>query len=458
MSVKTIGVMTGNSLDAVDAVLTEFDNGRITDTASHTVKYPPELTQNMLRLRSALQAYHGETGFLENNPFFNETLTAYTMLIAKTVNGLCEKSGTDKSTVAAVGLHGQTCDHFPPSIAAGEAPYTLQIADAPLLAKETDIPVIYDFRSDDLMNGGEAAPLAPVHNKHLCTDLKLKGVFPVAFCNAGNTGNIAVVSENREGGETVTGWDIGPFNHFADLLMREKRGLPCDKDGNTGKQGEIVPELLSGLFDTVAVTTEKENFYLRRPPKSSDPSWYRLDTGTVCTEYGFENVLRTVEYLSAYSYMHTLGFVPENVKMPQTFLLFGGGWKNPLIRCDFEDLLNGRGLVLDRHRSLFEKIRTRFSSAPSADFSDRFGYSGEYMEARIFADMAYCRIIGEPFSFPETTGCKTPTVAGIYVLPDAKKRYLLNELFDRYHTAGLIDNDWRKKYNRAAKGWQKRNS
>ena len=78
------------------------------------------------------------------------------------------------------------------------------------------------------------------------------------------------------------------------------------------------------------------------------------------------------------------------------------------------------------------------------------------MEARIFADMAYCRIIGEPFSFPETTGCKTPTVAGIYVLPDTGTKYLLNDLFDRYHTAGLIGNDWHKKYNRAAKGWQNR--
>ena len=80
------------------------------------------------------------------------------------------------------------------------------------------------------------------------------------------------------------------------------------------------------------------------------------------------------------------------------------------------------------------------------------------MEARIFADMAYCRIIGEPFSFPETTGCKTPTVAGIYVLPDTGKRYLLNDLFNRYHTANLIDNNWHKKYNRAAKGWQNRQS
>jgi len=453
--VKTIGVMTGNSLDAVDVVLTEFNNGKIFDLAAHTIKYPPELTQDMLRLRMELAAHHAEVEWLENNPFFDQTLTAYTLLIADAVNELCFKSGINKPEIAAVGLHGQTCDHFPPSIAAGQPPYTLQIADAVLLANETDIPVIYDFRSDDLMNGGEAAPLAPVHNQHLCADLKQKGLFPLAFCNAGNTGNITVVSANKTGKEVVMGWDVGPFNHFADQITRLKTNDSCDIDAQYGKKGNIIVELLSDLFDSVAVTNENKNFYLQKPPKSSDPSWYRLDMESVCSRYGFENVLRTIEYLSAYSYVHTLSFVPENLEMPQTFLLFGGGWKNPLIRKDFQDILNKKSVILDRHQELFARIYSRFTVPPVVDFSDRFGYSGEYMEARIFADMAYCRIIGEPFSFPETTGCKSPTVAGIYTLPQTGKKYLLTSLLERYQTKNLINNDWHKKYNRAAKGWQK---
>ena len=448
--------MTGNSLDAVDTVLTSFGNGSIKDIAAHTVKYPSELTQNILSLRERLKANHGETAFLENNPLFEETVTAYTKLVARTVNELCAKSGIDKSEIAATGLHGQTCDHFPPSIAGDKEPYTLQIADASLLAHETDIPVIYDFRSDDMMNGGEGAPLAPVHNRHLCADLKRKGVFPVAFCNAGNTGNIAVVSENNTGRETVVGWDIGPFNHFADLLMRSKKGKNCDFNGEYGRRGKIVPELLDALFNTVAVTNEDKNFYLQKPPKSSDPSWYKLDIENVCAKHGFENTLRTVEYLSAYGFVHSLCFVPEDLRMPRAFLLFGGGWNNPLIRHDFQNLLNGKGIVLKQHRSLFETTLSRFEKVPEIDFSDRFGYSGEYMEARIFADMARCRITGEPFSFPETTGCRTPTVAGIYVLPETGKKYLLESLFEKHQTAGLIDNNWHQKYNRAAKGWQKR--
>ena len=456
MIIKTIGIMTGNSLDGVDVVLTKFDNGKITDLAAHTIKYPEKLTKDMILLRSELTAHHAETDWMDGSVFFQKTVADYTLLVAETVNALCQKFGIDKSEIAAIGLHGQTCDHFPPSIAGKEAPYTLQIADAALLAKETNIPVIYDFRSDDLMNGGEAAPLAPVHNRHLSADLKQKNVFPVAFCNAGNTGNIAVISENIDGKETVAGWDIGPFNHFADMLVRLKKNEPCDRDGVYGKNGEIIPELLSELFDSVAVTNENKNFYLQAPPKSSDPSWYKLDIENICSEYGFENALRTVEYLSAYTYVHTLSHVPEKTRMPHTFLLFGGGWKNPLIKQDFQNLLNGEGIVLERHKALFSKIISRFEKTPLVNFSDNFGYSGEYMEARIFADMAYCRIIGEPFSYPETTGCKKPTVAGIYVLPQTGKSYLLNDLFNHYKTTDLIDNDWHKKYNRAAKGWQNR--
>ncbi len=455
MSIKTIGIMTGNSLDAVDAVLCEFDNGHIKDLAFCTRQYPAELTDDVIRLRAQIAAHDGDPVFLENNPFFERVLKNYTLLTAQAVNALCDQSGINKSDIAAVGWHGQTCGHFPPSIAGRQQPYTLQVADAVRLADLTDLPVIYDFRSDDLMNGGEAAPLAPVHNRHIAADLREKGAFPVAFCNAGNTGNIAIISETNDHRNVTQGWDIGPFNHFADMLVRSAKGEPYDPDGRYGRQGQIVMELLSELFDTAAVTNEGKNFYLQPPPKSSDPGWYRLDLQAAQREYGFKNTLRTIEYLSAYTFLYTLSFIPENVRMPHTFLLFGGGWKNPVVLEDFKELLKGNGPVLDRHKALFERIRTRFSNPPLADFSDRYGYSGAYMEARIFADMAKCRITGEPFSFPETTGCKTPTIAGIYILPrTTEKTYLLTRLMEQYQTTGLIKNEWNKKYSRAAKGWQ----
>lgn len=85
--------------------------------------------------------------------------------------------------------------------------------------------------------------------------------------------------------------------------------------------------------------------------------------------------------------------------MPADFLVFGGGWKNPLALNDFKCLLRGEGLVLPEHQETFAAVQSRFERPPSVEWSDKFGYSGQYMEARIFADMAYCRIVGKPFTF-----------------------------------------------------------
>ena len=444
----TVGVMTGNSLDAVDAVLTRFDGGRMADLAACSLPYPAELRNGFLTLRERIARHGYDVSFLKNDNPFTVVLKSCTDLVAETVNTLCR--GFDKSEIAAIGLHGQTCGHFPPSVAGDAAPYTLQVFDPARLAALTDLPVIYDFRSDDMANGGEGAPLAPIHNAHIAADLKEKGLFPVAFCNAGNTGNIAVVSETADGKSVTVGWDAGPFNHFADTLSRFGANEPCDLNGRFGARGRIVPELLADLFDTAAVTGNGENFYLLPPPKSSDPSWYRIDAADVCARFGFENALRTVEYLGAYGFMTALSMIGENVKMPQSFLLFGGGWKNPLALNDFKDLLNGKGIVLPRHADVFARVRARFSRPPAVDFSDRYGYSGTYMEARIFADMARCRITGEPFSFPETTGCKSPTVAGIYALPPAGAP-LLDGLFEQYGTKDLIPNPPPRLFSRAAK-------
>lgn len=448
----TVGVMTGNSLDAVDAVLTEFDGGRIRDLNAVTVPYPRRLRDEFLILRRQIAEHEGDVAFLHGNDFFIGVSNEYTRLVARAVNSLCAGLSFPKSDIAAIGWHGQTLDHFPPSVAGNRAPYTLQTADAEQLAALTGLPVIYDFRSDDILNGGEGAPLAPAHNRHIAADLRAKGVFPVAFCNAGNTGNIAVVSRFEDGSDATIGWDAGPFNHFADMLARQNTRDACDIDGKHGAKGRVVPELLEKLFVSVARTADGDNFLEKHPPKSSDPARYAKDLNGFCAEYGFENTLRTVEYLAAYAFFATLSFIPETVEFPKAFLLFGGGWKNPLCLSDFKGLFDGRGVVLPRHAAAFAKTRDRLAAPPAIGISARYGYDGTYMEARIFADMARCRITGEPFSFPQSTGAKSPTVAGVYVLPPDVKDCLLLKLFNRFGTKDLIPNPARPAvFSRAAK-------
>ena len=385
-----IGVMTGNSLDAVDAVLTHFEGEKISDICGHSIEIPSNISFGFRRLKEMLAQNDGDIKNIAANPklHFKDLHDAYVRLVAQTVNELIEKSNFEKNKIV------------------------------------THLPVAFDFRSDDLMNGGEAAPLAPVHNQHLARDLKAKGIFPVAFCNGGNTGNIAIVYENK-----VIGWDTGPFNHFVDYLVRSEKHENCDWNGKYGKQGKIDLSLLNELFNHAVQTQSGENFLLKNPPKSSDPAWYKNTPKLIDTNIAFADRVRTVEFFSAYIFAYALRHSP--IGTPSHFLIFGGGWNNPIIKNDFQNLLRGKAPILPEHEKIFQKIE---KTDAEIVWSDDYGYNGKYMEARIFADMARCLLTREPFSYPETTGCQKPTIGGILALPGRGNARL---------------------WSRAAYGWQK---
>lgn len=429
---RCIGIMTGNSLDAVDTVITEFSDSQMSDLCGHSLEIPPQIAEGFRTLKQQLADNNGDIKALAEKTEFKQLHEAYIKITAKTVNQLLEKAKLKPSDIDAIGFHGQTCAHCPPSIAKGHNnTYTLQIGSGQMLADLAGIPVIFDFRSDDLMNGGEAAPLAPVHNQHIACDLRAKGLFPIAFCNGGNTGNIAVISINTATGkECVRGWDTGPFNHFIDYLVRTEKNEPCDFDGKFGKHGKINYTLLKELFEQAVVNQNGNNFLLQAPPKSSDPAWYQIIPSLSDSQIPFADRLRTAEFFSAYIFVYNLHYIAQTLQKPNHFLVFGGGWKNPLIFQDFKDLLHGKAQVLPQHQKIFAQI---VNPQATVDWSDKHGYNGQFMEARIFADMAKCYLCKEPFSYPETTGCKTPTIGGIMAVPGGNNLQL---------------------YSRAARGWR----
>ena len=433
---RCIGIMTGNSLDAVDVILTEFKGNNIQDICGISKDIPIDIGNRFRQLKFILSQNGCDIESFASKPEnqFIELHDSYIKLVAETVNQLLSQNHISPKSVDIIGFHGQTCCHCPPSIAQSRDPtqiYTLQIGSGQMLADLTNIPVAFDFRSDDIMNLGEGAPLAPIHNKHIAADLKNKDIFPVAFCNGGNTGNIAIISQNKiTGHEVVIGWDTGPFNHFTDQLMRENFNLPCDMDGEIGKQGKINYRLLRRLFETSASTHNQENFITKLPPKSSDPAWYKTIPELADKNISLADRVRTAEFFSAYALVYNLGFIPDNYDYPKYFLVFGGGWRNPIVYNDFNDLLNGKIEVLPEHQEWFNKIS---SNQSHIEWSDHYGYNGKYMEARIFADMAKCKLTGEAFSLPETTGCLKPTIAGIIASPGGENRQLWSRAAPNWH-------------------------
>lgn len=426
--------MTGNSLDAVDVVITDFEDD-IKDICAHSIPIPQHIADSFRILKNDIKSANGDIVKVYNNDNikFLSLHDEYIKIVAQTVNQTIKKANLKKEDIKAIGFHGQTCYHNPPSINT-DNPNTLQIGSGQMLADITGIPVAYDFRSDDIMNGGEGAPLAPIHNQHLALSLKEKGVFPLVFLNAGNTGNLSVISNDKSGNIKTYGWDTGPFNHFIDHLARNEKNTSCDFDGNFGQQGNINYDLLRNLFEKAVVCSDNSNFITKLPPKSSDPAWYKILPELNDKNISFFDRIRTAEFFSSYIMVYNLKFISSDIATPKYFITFGGGWKNPIVLNDFKNLLSGKVEVLPEHKAIFESIHNKeiiFNN------SDSYGYSAQFMEARIFADMAYCLDNNIAYSTPETTGCRTPTICGIFAYPNG--------------------NDTRL-WSRASYGWQQKNA
>lgn len=374
---RIIGCMTGNSMDAIDLVLSEFDEDSIKDVCSYSVDYLDDMREKMANLRAKVYDKFAEE--ILDIKEFEEIHNEYVKGVGNAIDEMCEKFGIDKKSIDAIGFHGKTLDHYPVSKAKmeGRCAYTLQIGSGKMLADLVGIKVIYDFRSLFVMNGKEGAPLVGRHNVNIA---KTEG--EGVFFNGGNTSNFAVVSDEKILYQT----DVGPFNEYVDMFVREHIKKPFDKDGMLGKKGRLCADVLQKVFEI------GRNFYEKRGAKSGDPQYYKtFEVMKYLKECGKNkyDIVNTLEYFSAYLAVRELiqsGIDFENVK------LFGGGWKNPVIRESFENLLKGKGVVLDEDRECFRAFWDK-----NKKINVVLSAFGESMEARLMADMARYRLEEKPW-------------------------------------------------------------
>lgn len=484
----SIGVMTGNSLDGVDSVLTAFHpDGGIQDLCWSFAPFDDDLYQPVRALQRKVSECAGDMKLVAKefswsngvDTFnFDQVHDLYLERVARAVRQLIQKArhsvpddqAYDLDAIDCIGLHGQTCDHNPPSRAGGffaDKVYTVQIGNGQRLADLTGITVVNDFRSDDIMHGGEGAPLAPLHNQHLAKHAKSQGCFPLTFCNAGNTGNVAHVTHEEGAPERARtlGWDTGPFNHYTDYLMRTERQQAFDEGGNISKKGTVNLTLLKALFDHGVTQADGSNYLLHKPPKSGDPNYYTFVPDLVDQAIPFEDRLRTAAYFSAYAFVHSLSLTPPEVVLPGYFAIFGGGWHNSVVLEHFRGLLSGEDQpLLPEHQEAFKRVQQRVAKAGGAvvEWSNALGFDGQVMEARIFADMARCRLLGKAFSTPDTTGAHRPVVGGIIRFPDqdvTKASALVRHILKASGSGAItLDNPeiFDPRWSRASAGWAQR--
>ena len=252
MAERYVGLMSGTSLDGVDAVLVSFDTpGQAVQIHGHVYRpFAPALRREMMALNQT-----GPDELHRSCLAANNLSRAY----ADAVNNLLGQCSLHNDAVRALGAHGQTVRHRP-----GEfdgTGYTVQLLNAALLAELTGIDVTYDFRNRDVAAGGQGAPLVPAFH---AAAFHQPGV-DQAILNLGGIANVTLLNANGH----VMGFDCGPGNVLLDLWCERYIGTAYDENGNWARGGHVNPRLLEVLLG--------EPFLLRHPPKSTGRDLFHSD-------------------------------------------------------------------------------------------------------------------------------------------------------------------------------------
>lgn len=362
---NVIGLMSGTSLDGVDAALLQTDGVRAQRTGfSLTIPYGGNVRE---KLRAAL-AEAPETKANLPTPRITEAEKYLTDMHVQAVQQILANAGLKAADVALTGFHGQTILHRPAERR------TWQIGDGQALANATGIDVVADFRTADVAAGGEGAPLVPLYHAALvqsCTELTR----PVAVVNIGGVANVTYVGEDIGGASDVLAFDTGPGNAPIDDWAGRHTGTPVDKDGALASAGRTEEIRLALAL--------AHPYFDRVPPKSLD----RFDfTADMAASLSPEDGAATLTAFTAASIAAAARHFPVP---PTVWIICGGGRHNPV---------------------LMQELGARVAAPvrPSEDF----GWCGDAMEAEAFAFLAARSVRGLPLSLPGTTGVPLPQTGG----------------------------------------------
>jgi anhydro-N-acetylmuramic acid kinase len=359
---KALGLMSGTSLDGLDLAYLETDGegfSTVKETAS--CPFPADLRALLSGAVSKALALGVKTS---QDPFIQKAERAFTEFCADKAEYFLTKVGK----VDLVGFHGQTLLHAP------EKGFTWQMGQGQVLADRLNTPVIEDFRSDDVKNGGQGAPLVPLYHQALLKKAQL--CKPAMIVNLGGVANITWSFEDQ-----VYAFDTGPANGLIDLWMQEQAGLPYDQEGALAALGMIDKEAFSQMV--------AHPFFHKPAPKSMDRHGMTVQA---VEGLSLADGAATLTALTAWSLRHSMMFVPQ---VPDLIFLAGGGQNN---------------------KTLVSMIQKSF---PKAEFFllETVGSDPQSLEAEAFAYLAVRSYKGLPLSLPETTGVKRPQTGGRLVQP-----------------------------------------
>ncbi len=423
MNLLCIGLMSGTSMDGIDAALISTDGQNyVKFLESASLSYHHHFQVALKAAEYGVRKYKGDlslaskhfnddlsiflntqfsdpasvlndmTRYLYNGKIakvnFEDIIERSTKLHVDIVHKLLKKANKSAKDIDLIGYHGQTLYHNPTEHV------TVQAGNIELLANELGITAIGNFRYNDLQNNGQGAPFAPLYLQALAVR---DTMIPVAVINCGGVANMTII--NSPDANKLLGFDCGPGNALIDQYLRTNTNNKelMDKDGKYGLSGTVNEEVLQ-LLCKKAVIKDQMNYMDIPPPKSLDSSNFVLiDELKILS---FEDACATLEAFTAFAMVDSLKFFPPNT-LPDKFVLSGGGWHNEMIFNQFSQYLK---------KKLGQKAQILKAN--------KVGWDGDSIEAEIFAYLAARSLHRLPISYPNLTSPTCATLGGIAKLPE----------------------------------------
>lgn len=358
-TIRALGAMSGTSLDGVDAAVIETDGHVITGFGE--TAYREYTASERAVLRAALGRWSG--------PEVEAAAQVIDAVHAEVLSGF--------ENVDVVGFHGQTLAHAP------RLQGTLQVGDGAALADRLGVPVVWDFRTEDVAQGGEGAPLAPFY--HFACARWTGADQPLGFLNLGGVGNLTWVDPRKpapEAAGALLAFDTGPANAPVNDLVQVRLGLDYDRDGTIAARGEVAANVVEQFL--------ADPYFKRMPPKSLDRNDFVRVVELVST-LADADAAATLTGFCAAGVVQGLRHCPE---APERLLVTGGGRKNPVLMQMLRDALD----------------------CP-VDPVEEAGLDGDMLEAQAFGYLAVRVARGLATSCPTTTGVQAPVGGGVLSFP-----------------------------------------
>ena len=371
-----LGLMSGTSMDGVDVSIIQTDGkSKYKAILDRYFEYPKNIYNNLTTLRDKIKS---SKDLKKHQKQIKSTEKEITIFHAESVNKILKKT---TANVDLLGFHGQTIFHN-----AGEK-ITKQLGDGKLLSKLTKKKVVYDFRQNDLKNGGQGAPLAPIFHKVLAKKFKL---IPAYFLNIGGITNYTLVDpvpiydrrkvehlQDEDKDIFLSAKDIGPGMCLIDHWVRTNSKKKYDEDGKLAKSGSINLDIL----DIV-----QENYFKKKKTRRSFD--IKDFDGSFVKDLSLEDGAATLTEVTVEDLLSPLNWAK---KSKCSIVLCGGGRKNKFLTSEIK-----------KNNINFNLI-------------DDYGVDGDFVESQAFAYLAIRSYLKLPISFPETTGCKKPSCGGVIV-------------------------------------------